>query len=101
MNDLKNKFDILLHKWKTETSFISSVSEIIKHPAYQEIIKMGPDVLPFIFSEMEQGNNNWWAPALHKLTGAQPVPRDHIGHVDLIRKDWLKWARENGYEISS
>jgi hypothetical protein len=42
-------FEKLAGEWKSETINISSIEEIVLHPAYQRIISMGPSVLPAIF----------------------------------------------------
>src|SRR5258708_906675 len=48
----KERFSELLKVWKAEIQLISNTNEICTHPAYQQIIGMGPLALPVIFGEM-------------------------------------------------
>lgn len=45
---LRARFDTLADEWAEATRFQSSSTEIAIHPAYQQIIGMGPAVLPLI-----------------------------------------------------
>ncbi len=89
----RERFQQLAAAWKSEVRFLSDTNEICSHPAYQEIIGMGVSVLPFIFEELEREPDSWfWA--LKAITGQDPVPEEHRGNVDLMARDWLKWAQE-------
>ncbi len=44
--EIKYKFDRLTKQWKDETQHFSTVAEMAMHPAYQQIIGMGPEALP-------------------------------------------------------
>ena len=46
---LEQKFRILVKEWKNEISHLSSMTKIVMHPKYQNIIGMGPAVLPILF----------------------------------------------------
>jgi len=94
--ELQARFETLVRRWLSDTLAVSSASEIVNHPAYQEIIAMGPKIIPFILRDLEREPKHW-APALRAITGAQPVPKEHAGRVRQIAEDWLRWARENGY----
>lgn len=84
----------LASQWKEETKFYSSLTDICIHPAYQRIIGMGEDALPFILAELESETNHWfWA--LTAMTGVDPVPYEHRGTMDKMKNAWLKWAQEN------
>ena len=102
--ELEATFNVLADKWEKETAFHSNDYFIVNHPAYQKIIEMGEAVLPLIFREMET-NGGYWFWALRIITGANPEPPPDIpsaGWVALdikaIRKAWLHWAREQGYQ---
>ena len=89
-------FSILVSKWKADTQLSSSTTEICTHPVYQGIIGMGPAVLPLIFKELEREPDHWfWA--LKAITGADPVATEHVGRLDDMARDWLRWARIQGY----
>ena len=64
-------------------------------PAYQQIIGMGPRVLPLILRELEHKPEHWfWA--LRLIAQEDPVLPDHRGVVAEMTQDWLKWGRRKG-----
>ena len=96
---LREEFDELATTWKDETQFLSSVTDIVMHPAYQRIIGLGPDVVPLILEDLEDETRHWfWA--LWAITGENPVPPEDRGHVEEMKQHWLCWGRENGWHHS-
>ena len=91
------EFDRLSRIWLDETMSMSSLTRMVKHPAYQEIIRMGPRVIPPILRDLER-EPKMWGPALHAITKATPVPKEDAGKVGRVAAAWLKWAKDNGYE---
>ena len=53
-SDLQKRFARLTQSWKEGTWYMSSARNIAKHSSYQEIIRMGPAVVPLILGEMRQ-----------------------------------------------
>ena len=47
----RERFRNLARTWKAERGVTSSATEMAMHPAYQEIIGMGQDALPFLLQE--------------------------------------------------
>lgn len=67
------------------------------HPAYQTIIGMGPDAVPFLLRELEMNPDAWfWA--LRSITEADPVPLNVRGDVLAMARAWLAWGRNQGYQ---
>src|SRR5438128_12282595 len=91
----KERFNRLARIWKSETQFLSSTVKMAKHPAYQEIISMGDEVVPFILRELESKPDHWFN-ALRAITGAQPVTQADAGDVPVMTKSWLSRGREHG-----
>lgn len=90
------RFFSLKKEWKNSTAHLSSVTEIAMHPAYQQIIGMGPVAIPLILEEMRKVAGHWfWA--LRAITGEDPVLLEHRGRVKLMTEDWLKWGKKQGY----
>jgi hypothetical protein len=87
----------LLASWREQTAYLSSSTRITGHPAYQELIALGPAALSFLFRDLEQTGDGHLSKALTALTGAQPVPAEDRGNIRKIAEAWLRWARENGY----
>jgi len=90
------RFHRLKDKWEVETAFLSSVSDIVMHPAYQQIIGMGPAAIPLILREMSIKKGQWfWA--LKSITNEDPVKPEHRGHVAEMSRLWLQWGKARGY----
>jgi hypothetical protein len=90
------RFARLAAQWKTERGPVSSLSEMVMHPSYQQIIGMGQLAIPFLLRELEQSPDHWfWA--LMAITGIDPVPPEHRGDLARMSDDWLRWGREQGY----
>ena len=94
--DLAIRFRALADQWRRETGPLSSSSRIAAHPAYQEIIGMGPAVLPLILRELQEHGDHWFA-ALRAISGENPVPQKYAGRIPKIAECWLEWGRGKGY----
>lgn len=73
---------------------------LVKKPvrsAYQQIVDMGPTVIPLILRELEQRPNHWFA-ALRAITGENPIQPEQRGRTKQMVEAWLNWAREHGYQ---
>lgn len=82
-------------RWRSETVFMSSVSDIALHPSYQRIIGMGWDAVPLIIRELRNQPDHWfWA--LRAITDVDPVPESDRGKVERMRDAWIAWADANG-----
>ena len=88
---LEEEFRRLATEWKTETQFQSSITRIAMHPAYQRIIGMGQEALPYILRDLETTRAPWfWA--LHAITGLDPVPAEDRGYLDRMTRAWVRWG---------
>lgn len=66
------------------------------HPAYQKIIGMGRDALPFIFLELRNRGGDWlWA--LESIARPKVNPAQGTTNFHDAVAAWLKWGEENGY----
>lgn len=92
---LEQRFKELAARWREETMFSSSATDIVEHPAYRAIIALGPPVVPLIIAELEREPEHW-SYALSKITGEDPVPPNEQGRLDAMRDAWLRWARSRG-----
>jgi hypothetical protein len=92
---LRKRFDRLASTWLKESSNLSSTTQRAMHPAYQQIIGLGPVAVPLILERLQQEPNQWfWA--LRAITRANPVPQEHMGRVRDMADDWVQWGRKNG-----
>lgn len=92
---LPRQFRQLAALWKAETAGHSSPRALTRHPAYRQIIEMGPPAVPLILQDLAE-NGGWWYPALRALTGANPVPESARGQPPQNAAAWLEWGRANG-----
>lgn len=87
-------FKQLAREWKDGTAATSSLSKVYFHPSYQQIIGLGPDVLPLIFRELRR-EPDWWFWALSAITGEDPVPADAAGDLRRMTAAWLEWEKRH------
>lgn len=92
------KFLTLKARWEAETAILSSITEIVMHPAYQQVIGMGPIAIPLILSEMKEKPGHWfWA--LKSITGEDPVLPEQRGRIKEMTEAWLHWGKDQGYIV--
>jgi ribosome-associated toxin RatA of RatAB toxin-antitoxin module len=95
-NAIETEFERLAAKWKAERRASSSTQAIAMHPAYQKIIGMGAQAVPFILADLQRGVDHWfWA--LRSITRENPVPSESRGKMQEMANAWLDWGRKNGY----
>ncbi len=94
---IEAKFQRLATVWRAETAYVSSSSDLVAHPAFQEIVGMGPAVIPLVLRELANRTGHWHR-ALRRIIGADPVPPEDRGNFDRIAETWLRWGKEQGYE---
>ena len=89
------RFEDLCWEWhRTRDPFSSGVEKFVT-PAYQQIIGMGPEAVPLILRALAREIDDWfWA--LRSITGADPVPEEHLGDLEAMRRDWFAWAKDSG-----
>jgi len=104
---IKERFDELKIMWLEETKNYSRITHIIGHPCYEDIIDMGPAVLPFIIEELRDGLksnppiiHNWFF-ALQKLTNDNPIHSSEWGDLKKMAQRWVDWAEENSEKIET
>lgn len=56
---LEHRFQRLRSIWESETAFFSNHQEILGHPAFQEILGMGEEVVPLLLTELAKGPHLW------------------------------------------
>jgi len=90
------RFFHLKDEWERDTAMLSSITDIAMHPAYQQIIGIGPIAVSLILYEMSQKPSHWfWA--LKSITGEDPVPLEAKGNIKEMTEAWLHWGREQRY----
>ncbi|MCL1465717.1 hypothetical protein [Argonema galeatum] len=97
IEEIDRTFTNLVQQWRNETIGISSTTDLVMHPAYQQIITMGPVVIPLLLREVERKSGRWfWA--LCEITGEDPVPLEKRGKTKEMTEFWLEWGKAKGYK---
>jgi hypothetical protein len=93
-SSIESKFRALADRWRKETRHSSSVNRMAMHPAYQQIVGMGHDALPFILRELEKTRGHWlWA--LYAINGEDIAPEGST--FDEAVDAWLEWGRTHNH----
>ena len=79
-----------------DTQYLSSINEMVLHPAYQQIVGMGPSAIPLILLELKK-DPDYWFEALKAITGIDPVVENDMGNLSGMVESWLDWGSVNGY----
>ena len=87
-------FEDLVARWKTETVFVSSVTEKWSHPTYQSIVEMGKPAIPLILEQIGDGER-LWTQALLSITTENPAEATRT--PEEAQQAWLNWGEERGW----
>src|SRR5437870_4870848 len=93
---LEQRVARLLARWRAEVAPLSSSTRRLAHPAYQEIIALGTEALPFLIRDLQQTRDGHLSKALTAITGAHPVPPEARGRISEVAEAWLRWAEAQG-----
>jgi hypothetical protein len=88
-NSTEIEFNNLFNKWQEETKFQSS-SEMFQNPCYQNIIKLGENVIPYIIKALKKTPAHLFV-ALHRITGTNPIKPENRGRINEMANDWIDW----------
>ena len=92
--ELRRRFGQLKRHWHAATSFESNIQHIIMDLSYQQIIGLGPRVIPLILEDLAEEGCHWfWA--LTVLTGSDKARGETT--IEGGRQAWLRWGREHGF----
>jgi hypothetical protein len=87
-------FGKLVDQWRRDTRMRSAADVMIMHPAYQQIIGLGPAAVPLLLEELSTRPNHWfWA--LKAITREDPA--QGITAFEEAVGAWLQWGRDHGY----
>ena len=92
---LESRFGRLKEEWKQQSQYLSNATQMAMLQPYQQIIGLGPSVVPLLLRELAREPDHWfWA--LESITGQNPVPAEVVGHVAATAEAWLAWGRREG-----
>jgi hypothetical protein len=92
---VSERFHRLAAEWKAQSRFLSNSAQMAMLRPYQQIIGMGPAVVPLILDELRHEPDQWfWA--LESITEQNPVPPEAMGKVRLMAQAWVTWGEQRG-----
>lgn len=94
-NRRRERFNRLARRWREDTQWLSSTTDIVMHPDYQAIIGMGPEALPMIVEDLRDNSGHWYW-ALKAISNEDPVPPSDRGAIKRMKTAWLRWAEQKG-----
>lgn len=92
---LEDRFRSLADDWSRSTGHISSVDDLVSHPSYQEIVRLGWDVVPLLLVDLKE-NQRFWFPALNAITKLRPFDPGDAGNGRRMTDAWIKWGQRKG-----
>lgn len=96
MESTRDTFERLADEWVEGRPRGADIAAMTAHPAYQSIIAIGEDAVPWMLNRMTAEPDHWFV-ALSAVTGASPVPTESRGRIKEMTTAWLQWGHERGY----
>lgn len=96
LETVEHQFRRLEAIWLAESGHHSSTKKLIQHEAFQEILQLGKDVIPFMLRDLQEKPRLWvWA--LPHIAEVNPVSTADGADIAKMSEVWLRWGREQGY----
>src|ERR1019366_3946995 len=91
---LASEFKRLSDNWRRERNPISSADDELfaKSEPYQQIIGLGPRIVPLLLQELRRDEPEPWFWALAAITRQNPVPAKSRGKLRETADAWLQWG---------
>ena len=86
------EFHSIAMEWTNGIGSTSNPVEMIDHPAYRRMVRMGQSAVPFLLRELK-GEPSLLFLALREITGENPVPSSARGRMSEIAKAWVAWGQ--------
>jgi hypothetical protein len=90
--EIEEHFKQFAEEWSRETAHVSSADDLISHRRYQDIIRLGWRVVPYLLNDLQQ-NHRFWFPALYEITRVRPYDPSDSGNGKRMTEAWLQWGR--------
>lgn len=95
---VENLFRMYVGQWKRDTQHWSSVTKMLAHRSYLDIVGLSkvakPKQLERLLLEEMQAEPDYWFDALEVITRANPV--QDRADFDQAVSAWIQWGRDNG-----
>jgi hypothetical protein len=80
----------------SEAVIFSNPDDVIEHPAFAEIKRLGAAAFPYLLKRMEHDPYVWLL-AMPALAGESPVRPEHRGRTAEMVSDWKRWGIARKY----
>ena len=95
--DVTDRFHKAADRWRKETGMLSSVTKVLNHPSYLEIIKLGEvdptRTLNLILVDLRDRPALWFE-ARKAIAKETPVSPEDRSDPKKAREAWLKWGQK-------
>ena len=94
--EFEKKFDEfirLLNIWESQTAYLSSFDDMCDNDSFKQIVAMGECAISFIMRSLSI-NPSFIFLALHRITGENPIKKEHRGQIIKIISDWQRWYKD-------
>lgn len=91
--EVEAHFNKLADEWEEDASNISSLTALVGHPKYREIVNMRWSVVPFLINDLQR-KKRFWLPALEEITGIQPFDPSDSGNSKRMIESWVRWGKQ-------
>lgn len=93
---LRERFRRLATEWQAAVAHVSSISDMVTHPRYREIVALGVEAVPLILEDLRR-EPGFWIWALEEMTGENPVPAQDEGDLTAMARAWVEWGAARGH----
>ena len=96
--EIVTEIDDCLFNISKDTGMLSS-NDFDNHPDYQKLISIGDRIIPYLFHYATQEHGFSWVilSLFSKLSGENPIPKEHYGRFVHIISDWMNWFITSKY----
>lgn len=90
---LGHKFERLAVWWESGTMHFSSSRMMKEHPAFQQLVDLGPDIIPLAMERLKRDLGVFWFLVLLELVDNPPDTAVE-GDMAEMRKRWVEWEKK-------
>jgi hypothetical protein len=89
---LQARFDRLADTLAADSVGVSATRRLVAHPAYNGIVLLGKDAIPYLIDRVESGEHRpTWLKLLGSVTKLPPSAGQST--IDASAEAWIRWAR--------
>lgn len=91
---VRDRFQRWSSQVELDTQYLSSMQDVAMHPAYQRVIGLGLEVMPYLLESLKENPGRWiWA--VNAIAGEDAA--EGCESFEEAKECWLAWGRRFGY----